>query len=325
MKRILIVLLLLIVFPTQAQNDDTATYELGTGTTIDYPAEWETELLDGVLSFLDGAQSPGLVLDYPIVYTLSEEQANISSIDAVAVVTNLLLNIEIDRRDIYEFKMGVRNVVAYDFRGGLSGSIFAVEFSNGAMGVLVTIDVDEDIENAMLSSFDSNEEIVTNARQSTNRNPAERDVPTILIFGNERRVVVPPGWDVSVRQEDDIQYMILNLTDNDLLIQLFDLSETITSGTELGEVLDSIDIDWEAVFGFEIDSGANDYYFGDREAISYELRIDDAEGTLVVLRFSDDTIGIATITGRNMSDYDMEINQIIGSYNNFGAAASLMQ
>ena len=326
MKRFFALLLLLVlVFPVIAQSDDFDTYEFETGTTLDYPDDWDSELVDGILVLTDSDTSQVLAIDYPFVFTLSDDGEEPTLEEAVEILTNILLDTTIDTDEIYTFKSGGRDVAAYDFNFALSGSIYAVEFTNGAIGMLAIIEVDEDIENIMLESFDNSEEVVNDVALPSGRSSEARDVPSVFLLQNNQRFVVPAGWELNVRQRDDIQYAILTIPDDDVTVQLFDLSETVTSGTELEDVLEETGIDWEDDFGFEIDDDADDYNFSDREAISYDVEVDGSDGTLIILRFADDAIGMAVIFGDDIDDYETEINQLLGSFNNLGAVLNFIQ
>ncbi len=323
MKHISIVLLLfLLAFPALAQNEGFTTYEFETGTTFDYPAEWDAELDEGVLALTLDSETQALVIDYPVVYTLTEAQANISGRVAVEILANLLLNTEINRRDIYEFKIGVRNIVAYDVRDG--GSFFAVEFSNRAIGLLVTIGIDEDLENDLLSSFDNSEEVNPGLFLFTGDN-VQRTSPVVYVFENDQRVMIPAGWNIILGGEETSPVLILTLPDVDTRLQLIDLSTSVTRNTQLENVLDTVDLELENLLDIEITSGASDYIFSDREAISYEVLVDGIEGQLIILRYADDDIGLVTVSGSDNAAYELEINQIISSFNNFGLALGLIQ
>lgn len=319
----IILLLLLITFPVLAQNDDYTSYEFDTGTTLDYPAEWDAELDQGILALTLNSETQALIIDYPIIYTLSEAEANISGRAAVEILANIFLETEIDRRDIYEFKIGVRNIVAYDTRN--RGSFFAVEFSNMATGMLVTIGINDDLENDLLVSFDNSEEINPGLFLPAVDGNVTRTTPVVYVFESDQRVMIPVGWNIALSENDTSPVLILTVPDSDTRLQLLDLSTSVARNTDLEAVLDTVDIDLEETLDMEITSGAIDTVFSDREAISYDVLVDGVEGQLIVLRYADNDIGLVLVSGSDNAPYQLEISQIIGSFNNFAVALALIQ
>ena len=90
-------------------------------------------------------------------------------------------------------------------------------------------------------------------------------------------------------------------------------------------MLDTVAIDLENTLDMTITSDASDYIFSDREAISYDVVVEDVEGQLILLRYADNEIGLVLISGSDNEPYALEINQIISSFNNFGLVLGLVQ
>ncbi len=327
MKRIILLLCILCLsVPIVAQDDLTETYEFETGTTIDYPKGWEAEEVDGLVIIASNDNRQIIVVDYPIVSVLPEDLEQVAT-GAVEVLANTLLGTEINPDDIYTFELDNRVVTAYDINFSVSGFVYAIEFTNGAIGMIVTAEIDNDLSLDILSSFDNSQELTNDVALPIGRNSVVRDVPTVFLFESNQRFIYPANWIVNARRRDTLEYTTLSAPDNDdVTVQLFDLSQTITKGTELEEALSTVeDINWEDDFDFAIDNDFEPYVFGDRDAIQYELEVDGSQGSLIILRYSDDNIGMVAIFGEDIADYELDIIQIIGSFNNLGAVLDYMR
>ena len=326
MKRALIILCLsvIFVFPVMAQDSFT-TYEFeDTGTTIDYPDSWDAELTDQILILTAGEGRQVLVLDYSLISLFLFETPDFLAADAVAVIAEEVVSSPINEAEIYDFEIDDRVVTAYDINLGVNGSVLAIEFSNGAFGILITVEIEEAIVDEMLRSFDNNNDVVDDVAVSGS---SEANlVPSAYIFQGNGRLIYPAGWIVQARLREDVQYVVLSApNDEQATVVLFDLSEAVTSGTALVDALDEVGIEWADTFAFDIDDDSDTYTFGDREAIVYDLEVDDAEGYLVVLRFDDESIGVVAVYGDDTDDYDTDIAQLIGSFNNLGALLQFIQ
>ena len=142
----LFIVCVIFTVPVIAQDVDLTLYEFDTGTTLTYPADWQDELTDGVLALSTNSPTQVLVLDYPLVNTLAEDGETVTLRNAVSALTTLLLDEQIDPLEIYEFSLEGRTIAAYDIDLTLSGAVYGVEFSNGAIGLLVTIELDQETE-----------------------------------------------------------------------------------------------------------------------------------------------------------------------------------
>lgn len=318
MKRFLILILLCLwVLPVAGQDLD-ARYEFETGTVIDYPSDWTDEEADQLLILAAPNSSQIIVLDYPVVNIFLTENPEFSASDAVESITNELLGDEIDPTEIYSFELDGREVTAYDIELAVSGNVYAIEFSNGALGILVLVAIEEDLGLDILASFDNTEEVQNDVAIPSNS--VTRNVPGAYIFQADGRFILPANWGIEARLLDEIEYAVLSAPDGDnATVMLFDLSNTLTSGTDLDVVLDELDIDWDDDFSFEIDNSADAYAFGDREAIRYELSVDGQDGSLIILRFTNNAIGLVAIYGDDTDNYAQDINQLVGSFNNLGS------
>lgn len=326
MKRILVLLVILCLsVPILAQADLTETYEFETGTTISYPKSWVAEEADQLVIISSNSNQQVIVVDYPIVSTFPEDLEEVAA-SAVEVLANTLLDTTINPDDIYTFELDNRIVTAYDINLAISGYVYAIEFTNGAIGILVTVEMNDDLSIDILSSYDNSQEVTNDVAVPVGRNSVARDVPTVFLFQSNQRFIYPPNWEVNARQRDTLEYTILSAPDNaDVTVQVFDLSQTITKGTDLEEALDSMDINWENDFGFIINSDFEPYIFGDRDAIQYDLALENGEGSLIILRYSDDNIGMVAVFGDDLAAYQADINQIIGSFNNLGAILDFLR
>ncbi|MGB7339907.1 MAG: hypothetical protein WBC91_13510 [Phototrophicaceae bacterium] len=321
----LFIVCVIFTVPVIAQDVDLTLYEFDTGTTLTYPADWQDELTDGVLALSTNSPTQVLVLDYPLVNTLAEDGETVTLRNAVSALTTLLLDEQIDPLEIYEFSLEGRTIAAYDIDLTLSGAVYGVEFSNGAIGLLVTIELDQETETNLLMSFNNTQDIVSDVTLPTGRNNQVRDEPSVFLLPTNQRFFVPSGWDLDLRQRDDLQYAVVSLPDADLRVQLIDLSEVVPKGTDLDAVINGDTYDWTEAFGVEVISTSVTYHLGDREAVNYDVRVDNTDASLIILRFSDDAIGVVVIIGEDRDAYETTIHQLIGSFNNLGAVLNFLQ
>lgn len=315
----LMIALLLIASPALAQSETIQNYEFeDTGTSIDYPASWDGELVDGIFIVRDVNQSQVLVLDYPVIASIGDESDDIPIV-AVQELVLLLTEEEIPTDDIYQFSLDGRDIYAYDIELTLSASVYVIQFTNETFGALISIEIDDEIENQMLLSFDNSNPPATDVAVATGQSSFPREDPAVFLFDSDQRFFIPAGWVIELREREDGQYAILSVPDDDVTVWLFDVSPSVTKGTDLDQVLDDSAINWEADFGIVVTSDIEAYSLGDRDAISYTATIDETEGYVVVLRYSDENIGVAVVSGEDTANYDLQIEQLIGSFNNLGA------
>jgi hypothetical protein len=317
---LLFLLVTVLAFPALAQTLDD-TYTLDTGTQVNYPSNWDAEEADGLL-ILTRNDSRVLIVDYPLFSSIVVDQEEDVAAFAVEVIANEILGDEINPDEIYFFDSSDgRAVAAYDFDEAVSGSLFAIEFTNGSMGMLIAVNVDEDFALEMLASFDNTEEISDDVSVSTRE---ASDKPSLYIFEHEGRFLLPANWTLETRRYVDLQYTIVHSPDEDLTAMLFDLSALLPSGTELADVYEASEIDWEDNFGFELTDDAEAYNIGEREAIAYPIEVGRDDGLFIVLRFRNDSIAAAIVYGE-LDDYESELAFLLGSFNDLNASLELIQ
>lgn len=315
-KLFLILLLLTISWPVLAQSlDATYTFD-ATGTQISYSSDLKAELSDQLLIISNNSQRI-VVGDYPFVNLLFLDAKNPDMSYVIKTIGKEVAGDDINPDEIYNFDVGGRNVAAYDFKGlQVPGSIFAIEFSNGGIGMLVTFNVKQEIEDAMLASFDSVKPIVNDVVVDPAKVP---DKPTIHLFKSNGRVITPANWSVETHLNVNLEYLVVWPPKDDLRVILFDFSQLIPNGTDLKDVRDVSKVDWENDYGVSFaDSQPQSYDIGEREAISYDIQVHSIQGTVngkfIVMRFSSNDIVAAIIYGA-MDSYTLEISQILGSFN----------
>jgi hypothetical protein len=320
MKHFLLFLLLSIfALPTFAQNLDNI-YTLDTGTQVNYPSNWDAEETDGLL-ILTRNDSRVIVVDYPLFNSIvADEEENLAAL-AVEAIANEILRDEIDSEDIYFFEADGREVAAYDFDEAVPGSVFAIEFSNSSMGMLIAINVDEDFALEMLESLDNTEEIADDVRVSSRD---AGDSPALYLFQEGGRFLFPAGWHLESRRNLDLEYAVINSPDEDITAMLFDFSTVVPSGTDLNDVYDASTLDWEESFGLQLQDDAEPYHIGEREAIAYPIEVDNEDGLFIVLRFRNDSIATVIVYGA-LDDYEEELAFVLGSFNDLNASLELMR
>lgn len=306
----------------KAQDTLEETFEFESGTTIDYPAGWSAVLENQLLIITDdSSQSQVIVIDYPFIPILFQNNTDPTPTEAVAGVAEQVLGESINEEEIYTFDIDEREITIYEIDLALSGAVAAVPFDNGVYGMLVTIDVPVDLQDAFIASFNSTGEVGTDVAIPSNTDTAAAITPTAYIFQATARFITPVGWSITPRLRDEIEYTTLTAPDDaDATVVLIDLSEAVTNGTALSAVVDSAGFDWEDALGVTIDLDSETAFdLADREAIQYEIEADGTDGTLVILRFSSNAIGAAVVYGTDVEDYATDVAQLIGSFRNLGA------
>ena len=91
------------------------------------------------------------------------------------------------------------------------------------MGMLVTIGIDEDLENELLESFDNGEEINPALFLPADGNVPRR-IPVVYVFESGQRVMIPPSWSIALAEEEPVLILLLSIPETDTRLQLLDLS-----------------------------------------------------------------------------------------------------
>jgi hypothetical protein len=315
----LFLLLSVLALPAFAQDLDE-TYTLDTGTQVNYPSNWDAEESDGLLIFTRNV-SRVIVVDYPLFSSIVVDAEEDVAAIAVELISNEILSDEIDPEAIYFFEADGREVAAYDFDESVAGSVFAIEFTNGSMGMLIVINVDDDFALEMLESLDNTEEIADDVSVSSSE---AGDSPALYLFQQEGRLLYPAGWRLESRRNVDLEYVVINPPDEDFTALLFDLSAVVPSGTDLNDVYEASAIDWEDSYNFELRDEAEPYDIGEREAIAYPIEADNEDGLFIILRFRNNSIASIIVYGA-LEDYEEELAFIVGSFNNLDASLDYMR
>ncbi|MEL6306968.1 MAG: hypothetical protein AAFR81_18395 [Chloroflexota bacterium] len=321
--RFIIVMMFVVVsvLGVSAQElEETYVFE-ETGTVISYPSDWTAELENQLLILAGSSGEQIIAIDYPLVNVLFPDNPAPTPAEAVAGVAEQALGASVDEDEIFTFDQDGREVTIYTIDLALSGSVLAIEFDNGTFGLLITVEVDEDIEDAIIASFNSTEEVASDVAIPSNSATGGASVPSAYIFQGDARFIAPTGWSITPRIRDEVEYVTLGAPDNDdATVILVNLSDAVTNGTVLSDVIDTLDFDWDDAFGVSIDEDSEDVYEqADREAIQYDVDVDGEDGTLVVLRFTNNAIAVAIFYGDDADDYADDIDQLIGSFRNLGA------
>lgn len=316
----LLLVLLLLAAPAAAQTSLGETYTTDTGTTIDYPLGWTVELADNLVILEQSNSSRVVLIDYPLVSALSNYQQ--TDLDAlVEIVANEILNSDIDTASIFFDTVFNRELARYDVptRTNASGAVLAVRFSNDRIGMLVSINVSENTLQGMLSTFDNStpasDDVVGTANVATEASS--------FIFRSGGRFSYPAGWSATPRRSGNIEYVNLRAPNDAAAIVLFDITERVAANTPLNGVLADADLNLAQNFAITVDEGfAEAVTIGNREALRYQATIfvdgDTYAGHVTVLEYSDNGIGIAVAYGA-LDTFALDINLVIGSFNNLGA------
>lgn len=313
---------LLGVWSVSAQDDLDETYTFDeTGTVISYPSDWTANEDNQILIIAASDTQQVIVIDYPLIGVLFQDNPTPTPTEAVAGVAEQVLGTAINQDDIFSFEQDGRQITIYDIDLALQGSVLAIEFDNGTFGILVTVELDPDTEDAIISSFNSTEEVANDVAIPSNSATGGASVPSAYIFQGNARFIAPAGWSITPRVRDEVEYVTLGAPEgDDATVILLNLSDALTNGTALSNVIEALEFDWDDAFSLSIDADSEAVFEQtDREAVQYSVDVDGEDGTLVVLRFSNNALAIAIFYGDDADAYTSDIDQLIGSFRNLGA------
>jgi len=315
--------LVFAALPTLAQDELSETYTLDTGTTIDYPGDWDVEEsdTDDVVIFSLGTQSRAIVLDYPIVSALTLEQT-ISLEGSIQVLARELLNVSIGTAEVENFDIDERDIVRYDASGQNSRvSFVAVRFRNDTVGMIISIGIDESTLIGMVASFDNVAVPQMPSRADINDGARISERPGVFIFQSGGRFTYPAQWVYRPARVDGLEYVALTAPDESLSAITIGLSDLTPQSTPLRDVFDAVDLDFEALFGLSFQIlNTEEVHIGDHSGVHYELRVTENgqrfDGELVIVRYNAGGFGLALYYGAGMDRYAAERNLISSSLNN---------
>jgi hypothetical protein len=327
MKRfaLLTLFVLLTASPALAQTNLDATYTLDTGTSINYPAAWNAELQDSFVILSPDEFSRAIILDYPIVGQIITPNQTLS--DAVSAVADEIFAGEYDEERITTFTILEREAARYDIEETATtapGSIVAVRFSNERIGMLIAINIDTNILEPMLASFDNtspaNDEAVVPTRGATEAST----VPDTYFFQAEGRFIIPAGWSYTPRVlNTTIEYVTLQADDNSTTAIIIELSNVVTDSAALDTVIAASGINLQEQFGITFSTG--EFVRSDnRMAYRYNITVNGQAGAMTAVHFDEGGTGLFIAYG-DTATYTHDLNMMLGSFTNLEALLDYIQ
>lgn len=327
MKRFALVTLLLLLstLPLHAQVGLGATYTLDTGTSIDYPQDWNAELQDSLVILSQSDISRAIIIDYPLVSQLITSDQTLA--DAVSVVADQVLGGDYDIELITPFTILGRNAARYDIAASGTtspGSIVAVRFSNERIGIIIAININVSILNQMLESFDNTSPANDDAFIPSGGNTAPATESDTYFYQAGGRLIVPIGWSVVPRLlNNEIEYVTMQTADSSTTALVFDLSNVMGNSIALDSVVAASGINLQDEFGVAFNTG--EFIRSDNRIVyRYNVTVNGQSGQMIAVHFDDGGTGLFVVYG-NTTSYTSDINLILGSFNNLGALIDYLQ
>lgn len=316
----LVLVLFLLAIPTLAQDALDATYTLDTGTRIDYPGTWDAELVDELVIISRSDSQQIIIIDYPLLTDFAQIGADTPR-TVLEVFVRDIAEIGFDQDALSSFDIQAREAVRYDVptNNGLASSIFAVRFSNEAIGMVLFFGVPDVTIAAMMDSFNNEEPASETATVRTGDFVAQRDGVYFFSEG-AGRFAYPAGWRLSADLSGDIEYATLTAPDQGFRAVVADLTPVVTRDTATAEVLDVTNLNFETTFGLDLVRGMGEVIqIGDHSGVRYDARVMqdgyETAAEVIVVRYSEGGFGLLIAYG-DLDAYADVQTALLGSLNN---------
>lgn len=317
----LLVVLLLLAVPTLAQTDTLdETYTLDSGTHIDYPAGWDAELVDELVVISRSQTEQVIIIDYPLLLGFGDAGAD-TPLGVLELFVRDVAELNFDQNNISRLNVAAREAVRYDVptTNGGNSSIFAVRFSNDAIGMALFFGVSDMTITAMLDSFNNEAPADAPATLAIGEFVPQR--PGVYIFNaGEGRFSYPAGWSLSANMSGTLEYATLVSPDSSVTAIIADVTPALRLDTPITTVLDELALDFEATFGVGVSVGVGKVVrLGDHDGVRYlaTVTVDgvDSAGELVLVEYTEGGFGFVLMYG-DLSQFTAEQSRFIGSLNN---------
>lgn len=316
----LLVVFLILAVPTMAQDTVPETYTTDAGTNINYPRGWQAELVDNLVIISEGQGQQAIIIDYPLLSVLSETE-EITPLRVLEFFVRDVADLQFDQRALSTLEVQTREAVRYDVStaDGLPSSIFAVRFSNDAVGMVIFFGVNEGTIDAMLNTF-NNSSAAQDVQTANSGSITTQRTGLYLFRDGAGRFAFPPGWQLTSQRSGDIEYAVLGSPDAALNAVVADLSTVVTLDTAVSEVLNATNLDFETTFGVDLAVGLGEFVvLGDHSGVRYEVDVvvdgETLAGDLTVIEYSEGGFGLVLLYG-DLEAYSDVQTLFINSLNN---------
>lgn len=245
---LIIVVLLLVSYPLQAQTDPTQTYTFVSGTTIDLPADWQVNeqpdriILNGERIVIIIREQAMLLADDSISASDTPE-AILETLFNATIATEVDLTFEPER--VRTFSLRGQDVLMYGFDGSLGNMLFMMlPLSDGSLSFVQAFALDgssDSIRTAMtiLSTYDSPAADTDEPETTPEPVPSQMETDTqsaqlMRAFSRLTTTHVTQNGDYALLIADDWQVTedggILRVQMNDLSMILFSPAVLLRDG-----------------------------------------------------------------------------------------------